>query len=308
MSPTQYNVSYNAVSRGQHKLYVQVNSIEIDGSPFFVTVYPDPAELGYPLRVVRDLNRPYGIAFNGRGEMIVSECWGNKVSLFNIRGEKFQTFGSHGEGLEQMVDPAGVANDNSNNVYVTSEHKLQKFTSSGKLIKCIGRKGSSSGEFHDPRGITVNNNRVYVCDCNNHRIQVFELDLKFLQSFGSLGKGKGEFNAPFDIKCDTAGNLYVAEYSNKTVQVLDSTGHFLRVFGQGKLRNPSGLCIADKFVYVSDNGGHCIVVFETSGLFVTWFGRHGEDKGEFNYPRCITSCFDGFIHVCDWYNDRVQIF
>ena len=74
---------------------------------------------------------------------------------------------------------------------------------------------------------------------------------------------------------------------------MDISGHFIRVFGQegeGKLHRPSGLHIADKYVYVSDYSGHCIVVYETSGQFVTSFGRFGKREGEFQYPFCITSC------------------
>ncbi|CAI8027771.1 Calcium/calmodulin-regulated receptor-like kinase 2, partial [Geodia barretti] len=43
-SPSQYEVSYTPVSRGQHKLHVQVNDREINGSPFTVTVYLDPRQ------------------------------------------------------------------------------------------------------------------------------------------------------------------------------------------------------------------------------------------------------------------------
>ena len=93
--------------------------------------------------------------------------------------------------------------------------------------------------------------------------------------------------------------MYVAEYSNERVQVMDSSGHFIRSFGQegeGKLRGPSDLHIADKYVYVS---GHCIIVYETSGQFITSFGRLGQKEGEFYGPCCITACADCFIHVCD---------
>ena len=90
MSPSQYEVSYTAVSRGQHKVHVEVNDRKINGSPFTMTVYPDPAKLGCPVRVVTGLDKPYGIAFNSRGEMIISECVGNQIS---IRGQKIRTFG-----------------------------------------------------------------------------------------------------------------------------------------------------------------------------------------------------------------------
>ena len=310
-SPSRYEVSYTAVSRGQHKLHVQVNDREINDSPFTVTVYSDPTQLRRPVRVVTDLNRPYGIAFKKCGEMIVSERYGHRVSIFDFRGQKIRTFGSHGDSPNQMIYPAGIAVDDTDNSYVSSCHKLQKFTSSGELIKCVGQRGRKEGEFDDPRGVTLYDNQVYVCDRNNHRIQVFDLDLHSVRSISSRGNGRGEFNAPHDVKFDTAGNAYVADIDNGRVQVMDSSGHFIRSFGQegeGKLHGPSDLHIADKYVYVSDVSCHCIVVYETSGQFVTSFGRYGQKKGQFCGPYCITSCADGFIHVCDCLNDRVQIF
>ena len=179
-SPSRYTVSYTPVSRGQHKLHVQVNDREINGSPFTVTVYPDPRQLGLPVRTVTDLDWPYGIAFNSHQEMIVSECWGHRLSIFDIRGQKIRTFGSHDDSPDQMIHPRGIATDDTDNIYVSSDHKLQKFTSSGELIRCIGKKGRKEGEFDFPAGVTLYDNQVYVCDCHNHRIQVFDLDLNFV--------------------------------------------------------------------------------------------------------------------------------
>ena len=304
-------MSYTAVSRGQHKLHVQVNDREINGSPFTITMFPDPTQLGRPVRIVTDLNGPYGIAYNSRGEMIVSELGGNRVSIIDNRGMNIRTFGSRGDSPDQMIYPRGIAIDDIDNIYVSSEHKLQKFTSNGELIKCVGQKGGKEGEFNYPRGVTLHDNQVYVCDTNNHRIQVFDLNLNFVRSNGSRGEGRDEFNAPQDVKLDTAGNIYVADFKNSRVQVLDNSGHFIRTLGdegERKLSRPSGLHIADKYVYISDRGSHCIVVYETSGQFVTSFGRSGQNEGEFFHPRCITSCVDGFIHVCDCDNNRVQIF
>ena len=304
-TPSRYEVTYAPVSRGRHKLHVQVNDKEINGSPFTVTVYPDPKQLGQPVRTVTGLAGPYGIAFNNREEMIVSEYGAHRVSILDTRGQKIRTFGSRGDSPHQMMRPTGIATDDSGNIYVCSDRKLQKFTSTGELIKCVRREGGKEGKFDDPRGLTLRDNLVYVCDRNNHRIQV---DLNFVRSIGSRGSGRGEFDKPFDVKFDTAGNMYVADGGNERVQVMDSSRRFIREFGRGKLSQPSGLLIADKYVYVSDLSGHCIVVYETSGQYVTSFGRPGRNEGEFLSPFCITSCVDGFIHVCDCFNNRVQIF
>ena len=301
-------MSYTPVIRGQHELHVQVNDREINGSPFTVTVYPDPRQVGHPVRTLTGLDHPYGVAFNSRQEMIVSELLGNTLSIFSTQEQKIQTFNKSPEDIKY---PAGIATDDTDNIYVTSKHKLQKFTSNGELIKCIGERGSKEGEFDYPRGVTLFDNKVYVCDRNNHRIQVFDHDLNFVRSIGSNNKRRGSFHAPHDVKFDTAGNMYVADYSNGRVQVTDPTGQYIWAFGQEgerKLRGPSGLHIVDKHVYVSDWGSCCIMVYETSGKFVTSFGRPGQNEGEFLCPFCITSCADGFIYVCDYDNNRVQIF
>ena len=131
-----------------------------------MTVYPDPTQLGRPVRVVTGLNRPYGIAFNKCGEMVVSEWLGHRVSIFDIRGRKIRTslkFGLHGDSPDQIIYPKGIAIDDTDTIYVSSEHKLQKFTSSGEPLKCVGQRGRKEGEFDDPRGVTLYDNEVYVC-------------------------------------------------------------------------------------------------------------------------------------------------
>ena len=143
------------------------------------------------MRTVTGLNAPYGIAFNSRGEAVISEYLGHRVSIFDKRGQKIRTFGSRGDSPHQMKYPRGIAIDGIDNIYVSSEHKLQKFTSSGELIKCVGQEGRKEGEFDAPREVTLYNNQVYVCDRNNHRIQVFDLDLNFVRSIGSRGTGRG---------------------------------------------------------------------------------------------------------------------
>ena len=55
-------------------------------------------------------------------------------------------FGSCGYGPEEMRFPRDIAIYDMDNIYVSSDHKLQKFTSSGELIKkCVFQEGSEEG-------------------------------------------------------------------------------------------------------------------------------------------------------------------
>ena len=66
------------------------------------------------------------------------------------------------------------------------------------------------------------------------------------------------------------------------MQVLDSSGHFIRAIdeeGEGKLSRAFSVLIADQYVYVTAADNR-IVVYKTSGQFVTSFGRPGRKEGE----------------------------
>ena len=78
-----------------------------------------------------------------------------------------------------------------------------------------------------------------------------------------------------------AENMYVAEWGNMRVHVMDSSGRFTQEFGRIR---PSGLLIADKYVYVSDYIGQC----DTSGQYVTSFGRRGLNEGVHSASRLVS--------------------
>ena len=81
-----------------------------------------------------------------------------------------------------------------------------------------------------------------------------------------------------------------------------------------KLVNPYSICIDRAgFVYVSeygktDPGVHCISVFTKEGNFVTSFGSHGKNLGQFNYPCGLACDRNGILYVCDCNNNCLQIF
>ena len=312
---SSYEMSYTPQLRGCYTLHVSVNTTEIQGSPFTVVVYPDPTQLHQPVRVIEGVEDPYGAAFNSYGEMYVTEYYNCQVAVLDSSGTRISTIGSRGDGPGQFQQPRYIAIDSNDNIYVTNEHKLQKFNRNGEFVKSVGSGSSGSklgDQFYLTHGVNIHQNHVYVCDCYNHRIQVFDLDLVFITSFGTQGSGQGQYERPCDLAFDSQGNIYVSDYGNNRVQVLDPNGRYLRQFGgksgPGKLKGPEGVHIAHDCVYVSDCGNNCIAVFQLSGAFLTSFGREGEGRGEFRYPKGIVFDCDGFLYVCELFGDRIQLF
>ena len=278
----QYEVSYQPTIKGRHQLHIKVMGEHIIGSPHRVAVNKSPDEkLGTSIRTIDLLSKPWGIALNKSGEVVVTSPAWNCISVFNPSGDKLRSFGTEGSSQGQFMNPRGVAVDGEGNILVADSynHHIQKLTAEGQFLTAVGTKGSGSRQFNEVRDIAINtsNNKVYVVDKSNHRIQVLNSDLSFSNTFGKCGSSKGEFSYPWAIACDSTGNVYVADSMNHRIQVFTSKGKFLRMFGSRgegdwELNYPIGIAldVQDK-VYVSEKNNHSISVFTSKGQFVTSF-------------------------------------
>ena len=314
----KYTIRYQPTHRGRHQLHVKIEGMSIRGSPFAVVARLPIQKLGTPIRTIGSVNRPWGVAVNRRGEIIVAEYSGHCISIFSPSGEKIRTFGSWGSAQGQFNEPRGVAVDGDGDILVADEsnHRIQKFTGDGKFLTAVGWFGRKQLEFRHPNSVAVNhrNRKVYVCDKLNYQLQILNADLTFSSSFGSCGSGDGQFDYPWDVALDCAGNVYVADYGGHCIQVFTSDGKFLRKFGKkgsgdGELNCPSSISIdSDDIVYVTELFNNRVSMFTSEGQFLRSFGTKGEGPGQFKDPRGIALDRDELVYVSDTINDRIQIF
>ena len=304
-----YTATYVPYTRGIHQIYASVNEEETTASPCKLSVYPDPWHLGKPCRIYKGLKRPWGIAINSHGEVYITEFFEHCVTVFNGRGGRIESRGRYGP----LKYPRGIAIDRHDCVYVASGPKLWKFTREGELVKFVGVRGSK-GTDADPRGVHVHRDLVYICDAKNHQIHIFDLSLSHRSSLGN-NDGLLQFKSPYVIAFDTREHMYIADQCNNRILVLDPQKNYkiIQQFGhegsqKEKLNQPSGLCVVNEDIYVSDSGNYRIAVFNTSGEYVTSFGRRGCEKGEFGSMLGIAMDTNTFLYVCDFHNNRIQVF
>ena len=290
----QFEMSYQASSRGRHQLHIKVEGEHIKGSPFSVTVKLPVRELGTPVRSINGVNKPWGVAINQQDQVVVVEYGKSCVSIFNSTGEKLRSFGSGGSGHGQFNSPYGVAIDDDGNILVVGggNNRFQKFSSDGRFITAVGTRGSGQLQFWTPVGIKINpqTKRVYVADNGNHRVQVLQPDLTFVSSFGSHGNGPGQLYNPHDVAFDSANNVYVTDCGNGRIQVYTENGEFLRQIGsrgtgQGELRGPIMITIdnEDK-IFVTEDSNNRVSVFTSDGGYLTSFGSKGNGPRQFQRP------------------------
>ena len=301
-----YEMVYTPRIRGRHQLAVTVIGEQVPGSPCTVCVKIPPTQLGTPVRMINGLNYPYGVAFNSAGEVLVT--MDGEVGVFDKQGKKLRTI------KHTFQSPRGIAVDKDDILFISGSgrHCVYKLDKDGNQLKVIGKRGIGNGEFNWPSGVAIVGDHVFVCDESNHRIQVFSRELEFVKIIGSRGTGNGQFQHAYDISQDEAGNLYVCDAGNHR-QVLNSEGEFLYSFGTkgkgiGQLNAPVGVCVSDQFVYVSECTNSRISVFDRKGHFVTSFGSGGTAEGSLCNPYILRVDKDGFGYVCDYSNNRVQVF
>ena len=265
---------------------------------------------GTHVKTISNIERPRHIAFGSTGVMVV--CDAKCMTVFDSSYKRLRSFGNTGPEESRIGQPLGVTISSDNIVFIASVHCVTKFTLEGQFIASVGSLGSGRLQFSTPYAITYNdtNNKVYVCDTHNHRITILNLDLTFHGSFGSKGRETGQFYKPFGISVDSRGNVLVADYYNKRIQVFDASGRYLSSITdttpEQKLRGPMSVSVGpDDCVYVGENR---VSIFDQTGKYIKSFGKKGDKDGEFKDPNAIAVSDEGYVYVSDTKNNRIQVF
>ena len=304
---SQYEISYQPTIKGRHQLHIKVQGQHIRGSPLSLTGKSLVEKLGNPIQTIDGVNGAYGIGFNCRGEVVVAERFGHRISVFSPSGKKLGSFGKRGSGQGEFNDPCGLAVDGEGNVLVADRgnHRIQKFTVEGQFLAAVGTEGNGSLQFSYPTGVAYNikNRMVYVVDWGNCRVQVLNSDLTFSSTFGKAGSGKGQLgerrNGPCCIACDNTGKVYVADRGNHRIQVFTAEGTFLEMFGRGQLDRPNYVAVSNSVsVYVTS--WRCVSVFTPHGHLLCSSGNYG------SIPRGVAVDNNGVVYVC--YDDCIRVF
>ena len=220
--------------------------------------------------------------------------------------------------IDNVKGPYGIAVNQRGKVVVTEryEHCVSVYSQCGKKLQSFGTQGSGHGQFKYPHGVTVDSEgNILVADKDNHRIQKFTTTGEFLTAVSTKGSGPLQFNVPFDVTFNATNNkVYVVDYWNDCVQVLNSDLIFSSTFGKkgsgkGQFNDLFSIaCDSTGKMYITDRHNHRIQVFTVGGKFLRMFGRYGEGRGELNSPAGIAVDTNDIVYVSEVNNERVSVF
>ena len=263
------------------------------------------------------LVRPYSIATDSRGRIIVTDPGAEGVHIFDFTQRKYKFIQRQGKSKDSMHTPQCVAVDAQDNIYVTDSDAgvIFVFEPNGKFVHAIGSLKGGEGYFKRPTGIAVDSTaqRIYVTDTLRDEVFILDMQGNVLKTFGKTGDREGEFNLPTELRLD-GPNLMVVDAMNFRVQVFDRAGSFQYAIGKigdslGAMFRPKGVGVdSEGDLYVVDGLWGVVQVFNRQGQLLYYFGAKGTHAGEFQLPAGLTIDHDDRVFVVDAFNRRVQVF
>lgn len=263
----------------------------------------------------RSLVRPYGVATDSHGRIIVTDPGAYGVHVFDFAQQKYK-FLSRPEGENALRAPQCVAVDRQDNIYVTDSEagKIFVFRADGKFQRAIGSLKGGEGVFKRPTGIAVDSDahRIYVSDTWRNKIFVLDTAGSVVETIGKFGHGNGEFNFPTELYLD-GQDLIVVDAMNFRVQVLRRSGVFRYALGgasdgRADLFRPKGLGVdSESHIYVADAFHNIVQVFDRENHLLYYFGKQS-GVGDFVLPASLSIDRSDRILVVDSYHRRVQMF
>ncbi len=247
----------------------------------------------------------------------------------------------------QLNYPIGVAVDSVGSLYIadSSNHRVRKVTAGGiTTVAGTGAAGDSgdndlatSAQLNNPQGVAVDSvGSLYIADSSNHRVRkVTGGGITTVAGTGAAGDSgdnglatSAQLNYPIGVAVDSAGSLYIAEWSNHRVRKV-TAGRITTVAGTGaagdsgdngpatsaQLNNPQGLAVDSAgSLYITDSSNHRVRKV-TAGRITTVAGTGAAgdsgDKGpatsaQLDNPTGVVVDSAGSLYIADCNNHRVR--
>lgn len=292
---------------------------------------------------------PKGILLDKTGNIIIVDgYYSNRIRKIGIDDYLYPFAGNGGLGstdgqslVATFKHPEGIGMDTANNFYVADfdNHIIRKISSSGivSTLAGSGSAGSANGtgtaaSFNYPAGIAVNQaGDIFVTD-NGHKVRKITSAgvVTTFAGSGSTGSADGtgtaaSFNSPEGLAIDTAGNLFVADFSNHKIRKITPAGVVTTFAGSGSAGSADGTGSSATFsnpigvatdiagnVYVADGTNKIRKI--TSGAVVTTLagtGSSGTTDGigavaTFASPQYLALDTNGHIYTSDYGSSLIR--
>ena len=201
--------------------------------------------------IAAQLNGPYGVAVDGAGNLYIADAHNQRIRKVDANGiistvAGNGTSGFSGDGgpaiAAQLNTPHGVATDSAGNLYIadTYNRRIRKVDANGTISTVVGDGTEGAGgdggpavgaQLGAPNGVAVDSvGNLHIADSTHKTVRVVNASGVIQSLSGDTTKGDGGpsamslLNTPFGMALDSAGNLYVADFSHNQVRKIPFEG------------------------------------------------------------------------------------
>jgi sugar lactone lactonase YvrE len=210
------------------------------------------------------VDHPTGVAVDLNGYAYIADQENNRIRKIGPLGVITTVagngnVGNGGDGgpatSAQLYYPTGVAVDAYGNIYIadSNNNRVRKVDTSG-IITTVAGNGTAgyscangiatSVGLHSPKGVAVDiSGNLYIADYGNQCIRKVDT-LGNITTIAGNGTASysGDFlpainaalNYPTSVSVDSLGNIYIADYVNNRVRMVDTAGVITTIAGNGK--------------------------------------------------------------------------
>jgi Mg-chelatase subunit ChlD/DNA-binding beta-propeller fold protein YncE len=203
--------------------------------------------------------------------------------------------------------PIAVAVTATDSVFLSTDRKLVLQAADGTVL-WDAPAGDPHPDFGpSARSLTLAGDTLFGTDLANARVLGYRVAGGQLRlRLGTPGTSPGSFLAPQDVAVGPGGELRVADFGNRRVQVLDAAGNPVARWPlPGRPRALAVDAAGQTFVLLDSDE---VLVLGPSGTPLLRFGRPGRGPGELQLASDLALGPGGRVFVVDRGNRRIQVF
>ena len=150
----------------------------------------------------------------------------------------------------------------------------------------LGLENLNGVKMSKPQGLFVRGNNMYVVDTSNNRILQIEHqdgNYRMVRVIEEIrGTTNNRFKSPYDVFVDEADNIYVADYSNQRVVMMDKNLNLIQEYtkpqdttfdqGQNYLPKKITVDVAGRVYVLATNIDKVLIKYEADGTFTGFIG------------------------------------
>jgi DNA-binding beta-propeller fold protein YncE len=149
--------------------------------------------------------------------------------------------------------------------------------------------------------------RLVIPTKHSHRVVIIDLEGNEIDTFGSVGPGDGQFIQPSMVWYDPDDDeYYVVDKGNDRIQKFDGSYAYMSK-SAAAMDGPTYMWKEGSLLVVADTNNDRVYLMQDDFTGATTFGSTGTGNGQFDGPTGVC-VYNNEIYVCDFNNNRIQVF